>query len=48
MSPSPFTERRRLLLALAALLGLAACGKRGELRLPTPEELAEDEEDPAS
>jgi predicted small lipoprotein YifL len=48
VSPSSFTERRRLLLAVLALLGLAACGKRGELRLPTPEELAEDEEDPSS
>jgi len=47
MSRSQFTERRRLLLALLALLGLAACGKKGTLRLPTPEELAEDEDDPA-
>ncbi len=45
MSRSACTDRRRLGLALLALLALAACGKKGELRLPTPEEMREDEED---
>jgi predicted small lipoprotein YifL len=47
MSPSPSTERatrRRVALALLALLALAACGKRGELRLPTPEEMEQDDD----
>jgi predicted small lipoprotein YifL len=48
MSPSSSTERRRLLLALAALLGLAACGKKGTLRLPTPEELEQQKQDEES
>jgi predicted small lipoprotein YifL len=50
MSPSPSTERatrRRVALALLALLALAACGKRGELRLPTPEEMQQDDDDPS-
>jgi predicted small lipoprotein YifL len=37
-------SRRRLLLALLALGGLAACGKKGSLRLPEPGEM-DDEED---
>jgi hypothetical protein len=37
-------SRRRLLLALVALGGLAACGKKGSLRLPEPGEM-DDEED---
>jgi Prokaryotic lipoprotein-attachment site len=37
-------SRRRLLLALVALGALAACGKKGSLRLPEPGEM-DDEED---
>jgi MYXO-CTERM domain-containing protein len=51
MSASSSTEaagarpsRRRVLLALLALGGLAACGKKGSLRLPEPGEM-DDEED---
>ncbi|HSA80907.1 MAG TPA: hypothetical protein VLE23_08785 [Geminicoccaceae bacterium] len=40
----PRRSRRRLLLALLALGGLAACGKKGSLRLPEPDEM-DDEED---
>jgi predicted small lipoprotein YifL len=49
MSPSPSTDRRRVALALLALLALAACGKKGELRLPTPEEMKQQqqEDDPS-
>ena len=36
--------RRRLLLALLACGALAACGKKGTLRLPRPDEL-DDEDD---
>ena len=60
MSPSPSIEppaagpsRRRLLRALLAVMApaaLAACGKKGTLRLPRPGEMEEDaeldEEDP--
>lgn len=45
MSRSRCTDRRRVGLALLALLALAACGKKGELRLPTEEEMQQDEED---
>jgi predicted small lipoprotein YifL len=48
MSPSPSTDRRRALLALLGLLGLlalAGCGKKGELRLPTQEEIRQQQED---
>jgi predicted small lipoprotein YifL len=38
-------QRRRLLLALLALGGLAACGKKGSLRLPEPGEMDEEESD---
>ena len=37
-------SRRHVLLALLALGGLAACGKKGSLRLPEPGEM-DDEED---
>ena len=37
-------SRRRLLLTLLVLGGLAACGKKGSLRLPEPGEM-DDEED---
>ena len=61
MSPSPSIEppgagpsRRQVVHALLAVLAsaaLAACGKKGTLRLPRPDELEEDaeldEEDPA-
>ncbi|MCE3248871.1 MAG: hypothetical protein K0R41_2696 [Geminicoccaceae bacterium] len=48
MSASSLTDpahasRRRLLAALVALAALAACGKKGSLRLPEPGET--DEED---
>lgn len=36
--------RRRLLLLLLLAGALAACGKKGNLRLPTPEEAGEEDE----
>jgi predicted small lipoprotein YifL len=38
-------SRRRLLLALLALGALAACGRKGSLRLPEPGEMNEVESD---
>ena len=40
------TRRRvvRALLALSVPIALAACGKRGTLRLPRPDEMEQDDE----
>lgn len=43
-STEPDLRRRRLIAAMLLLAPLAACGKKGGLRLPTPEELAAEEE----